>query len=73
MVDTLDRSDQDNDASITNLSKRGRVWLLAIVHFLLIPVTLYGIGFWLPQMITSFTSITSKASVTRASDSLATE
>jgi len=29
----------------------GRVWLLAIVHFLLIPVTLYGIGFWLPQMI----------------------
>jgi MFS transporter, ACS family, tartrate transporter len=29
----------------------GRVWLLAVVHFLLIPVTLYGIGFWLPQMI----------------------
>jgi ACS family tartrate transporter-like MFS transporter len=29
----------------------GRVWLLAIVHFMLIPVTLYGIGFWLPQMI----------------------
>ena len=29
----------------------GRVWLLSVVHFLLIPVTLYGIGFWLPQMI----------------------
>jgi ACS family tartrate transporter-like MFS transporter len=29
----------------------GRVWLLAIVHFTLIPVTLYGIGFWLPQML----------------------
>jgi EmrB/QacA subfamily drug resistance transporter len=30
MVDTLDQSDQDNDASITNLSKRKRVWLLAV-------------------------------------------
>ncbi|OLC46062.1 MAG: hypothetical protein AUH43_14805 [Acidobacteria bacterium 13_1_40CM_65_14] len=28
----------------------GRIWLLAIVYFT-IPVTLYGIGFWLPQMI----------------------
>src|SRR6202048_1881410 len=30
MVDTLDQSNQDNDASITNLSKRKRVWLLAV-------------------------------------------
>src|SRR5215471_18204240 len=29
----------------------GRVWLLAVAHFALIPVTLYGVGFWLPQMI----------------------
>jgi EmrB/QacA subfamily drug resistance transporter len=30
MVDTLVRPDQDNDASITNLSSRRRVWLLTI-------------------------------------------
>jgi len=28
----------------------GRTWLLAIAHFT-IPVMLYGLGFWLPQMI----------------------
>jgi MFS transporter, ACS family, tartrate transporter len=28
----------------------GRTWLLAVVHFT-IPVTLYGIGFFLPQML----------------------
>lgn len=28
----------------------GRTWLLAVVYFT-IPVTLYGIGFWLPQMM----------------------
>ena len=27
-----------------------RTWLLAVVH-LIIPVTLYGIGFWMPQML----------------------
>jgi MFS transporter, ACS family, tartrate transporter len=27
-----------------------RIWLLAVVYFT-IPVTLYGIGFWLPQML----------------------
>jgi ACS family tartrate transporter-like MFS transporter len=27
-----------------------RTWLLAVVYFV-IPVTLYGIGFWLPQMV----------------------
>ena len=26
-----------------------RTWLLAVVYFT-IPVTLYGIGFWLPQI-----------------------
>jgi ACS family tartrate transporter-like MFS transporter len=31
----------------------GRVWLLSVAHFMVIPVTLYGIGFWLPQMIKS--------------------
>ena len=29
----------------------GRVWLMAVAHFLLIPVALYGVGFWMPQMI----------------------
>jgi len=28
----------------------GRTWLLAVVYFT-IPVTIYGIGFWLPQML----------------------
>lgn len=28
----------------------GRTWLLAVIYFT-IPVTLYGIGFWLPQML----------------------
>jgi len=27
-----------------------RTWLLAVIH-LIIPVTLYGIGFWMPQML----------------------
>ncbi len=30
--------------------RNGRTWLLAVIH-LIIPVTLYGIGFWLPQML----------------------
>jgi D-galactonate transporter len=30
--------------------KSGRTWLLAIIYFT-IPVMLYGLGFWLPQMI----------------------
>ena len=29
----------------------GRVWLLALMHFMTIPIALYGVGFWLPQMI----------------------
>ena len=32
------------------LDAAARTWLLAVVYFT-IPVTLYGIGFWLPQMI----------------------
>jgi EmrB/QacA subfamily drug resistance transporter len=30
MVDTVDRSDQDIDASVANLSKRARLWLLTV-------------------------------------------
>ena len=30
--------------------RNGRTWLLAVIH-LIIPVTLYGIGFWMPQML----------------------
>ncbi|MBI3401152.1 MAG: MFS transporter [Acidobacteria bacterium] len=29
----------------------GRVWLISVSHFLLIPVALYGIGFWMPQIL----------------------
>jgi MFS transporter, ACS family, tartrate transporter len=29
----------------------GRVWLLSLMHFMTIPIALYGIGFWLPQLI----------------------
>jgi len=32
--------------------RQRRTWLLAIVYFI-IPVVLYGVGFWLPQMIKS--------------------
>jgi ACS family tartrate transporter-like MFS transporter len=39
------------------LSSR-RIWVLAAVYFT-IPLTLYAIGFWLPQMIKSSISITS--------------
>jgi MFS transporter, ACS family, tartrate transporter len=28
-----------------------RVWLVAIAHFCLIAITLYGIGFWMPQIL----------------------
>ena len=31
-------------------SRSGRIWLLAAVYFT-IPVALYAIGFWLPQII----------------------
>jgi MFS transporter, ACS family, tartrate transporter len=31
----------------------GRVWLVSVAHFLLIPVALYGIGFWMPQILKS--------------------
>ena len=32
--------------------RNGRTWLLAVIH-LIIPVTLYGVGFWMPQMLKS--------------------
>ena len=36
--------------TIAEALKSGRVWLLALVYFT-IPVALYGMGFWLPQII----------------------
>jgi len=39
-----------------------RTWLLSAVYFT-IPVTLYGIGFWLPQMLKSASSGASDAAV----------
>lgn len=38
------------DTSAWSALRSGRTWLLAIVYFT-IPVTLYGIGFFLPQML----------------------
>ena len=29
----------------------GRVWFVAVAHFCLIAITLYGIGFWMPQIL----------------------
>lgn len=40
---------QPAETTARALSNR-RTWLLAVVYFT-IPVTLYGIGFWLPQML----------------------
>jgi sugar phosphate permease len=38
------------DHSLSMVIRRGRTWLLAAIYFT-IPVTSYGIGFWLPQML----------------------
>src|SRR5262245_4304638 len=40
------------DHSTATALRSGRTWLLAVVYFT-IPVTSYGIGFWLPQMLKS--------------------
>jgi ACS family tartrate transporter-like MFS transporter len=44
-----DQRAQRSETTRTALANR-RTWLLAVVYFT-IPVTLYGIGFWLPQML----------------------
>jgi MFS family permease len=46
--DGLDRSSADGGAGAA--LRDGRTWVMAAVYFT-IPVTLYGIGFWLPQML----------------------
>jgi ACS family tartrate transporter-like MFS transporter len=38
------------DHNLATVIRRGRTWLLAAIYFT-IPVTSYGIGFWLPQML----------------------
>jgi len=40
----------DGGSSAVAALRDGRTWLMAAVYFT-IPVTLYGIGFWLPQML----------------------
>jgi MFS transporter, ACS family, tartrate transporter len=37
-------------ADVWSALRHPRTWLLAVVYFT-IPVTLYGVGFWLPQML----------------------
>ncbi len=52
MVDTLDQSNQDNDASITSLSKRKRVWLLAVAStdVLLVITSMVALNAALPDL-----------------------
>jgi D-galactonate transporter len=47
-VDNVDNVDNEDDTRAALRNRR--TWLLAGVYFT-IPVTLYGIGFWLPQMV----------------------
>jgi ACS family tartrate transporter-like MFS transporter len=41
---------QSHAATVGDALRLPRTWMLAVVYFT-IPVTLYGIGFWLPQML----------------------
>jgi MFS transporter, ACS family, tartrate transporter len=50
----LDEETRQTSAGVVTTGQaltNGRVWLLSIMHFMTIPIALYGIGFWLPQMI----------------------
>src|SRR5207245_11538907 len=53
------RHDMEQRAAMGDASRgpfrNGRIWRLAIVYFT-IPVALYAIGFWLPQIVKSATS-----------------
>jgi sugar phosphate permease len=51
----LARGAPGGDKPIASVLRERRTWLLAAVYFT-IPVTLYGIGFWLPQMLKSASS-----------------
>lgn len=46
-------SRQHNKHSVSESIKDGKVWLLCFVYLTLI-IGLYGVGFWLPQIIKSF-------------------
>ena len=52
MVDTFDQSDQDNDASNANLSKRRRVWLLTVAStdVLLVITSMVALNAALPDL-----------------------
>jgi MFS transporter, ACS family, tartrate transporter len=51
LVETLRADARRQRMETTSRALRnGRTWLLAVIH-LIIPVTLYGIGFWMPQML----------------------
>jgi MFS transporter, ACS family, tartrate transporter len=53
LVASLDADPKDRDhdaATVGDALREPRTWLLAAVYFT-IPVTLYGIGFWLPQIL----------------------
>jgi ACS family tartrate transporter-like MFS transporter len=47
---------------IAEALRQSRTWLLAVVYFI-IPVVLYGVGFWLPQMIKSASAASSNFTV----------
>jgi len=46
-----DESGQHGSHTLGGALSNGRVWLIAVIHFCLIAITLYGIGFWMPQML----------------------
>jgi len=51
LVACLQQDDERRRFESTGRALRNRrTWLIAIIH-LVIPVTLYGIGFWMPQML----------------------
>jgi MFS transporter, ACS family, tartrate transporter len=57
-----DRGDRGQRATAGDALRDPRTWLLAAVYFT-IPVTLYGIGFWLPQMLKTASSGASDVAV----------
>jgi ACS family tartrate transporter-like MFS transporter len=49
--DALREPARGDSPTVGRALANGRVWLVSIAHFLLIPVALYGIGFWMPQIL----------------------
>ena len=48
--ESVEFGERENVRTIRGATTSGRVWLLAVVYFT-IPVALYAMGFWMPQII----------------------